>query len=43
MGQPHANAQFSKAPAVLRGMGLDLGKSERVRGELAAKDMALED
>ena len=34
--------QFSKTPAVLRGIGLDLGKSDKARGELAAKGMAPE-
>ncbi len=32
--------QFTKAPHVLRGMDLDLGKSEKARQELAAKGMA---
>lgn len=35
----YANIQFTKAPNVLRGMGLDLDKSEKARGELAAKGM----
>ena len=35
--------QFSKAPAVLRGMGLDgLGKTESARAELRAKGLAPE-
>lgn len=38
----YAGVQFSKSPAVLRGMGLDLGKGEKARGELAAKGMAPE-
>ncbi len=32
--------QFTKAPHVLRGMGLHLGKTEEARRELAAKGMA---
>lgn len=32
--------QFTKAPHVLRGMGLELGKTEAALGELAAKGMA---
>ena len=35
----YADVQFSKAPTVLRGMGLDLGKGDKARGELAAKGM----
>ncbi len=38
----YAAVQFSKTPAVLRSMGLDLGKGEKARGELAAKGMAPE-
>lgn len=38
----YADVQFSKTPAVLRGMGLDLGKSDKARGELEAKGMAAE-
>ncbi len=36
----YANIQFSKTPAVLRGMGLDLSKNDTARAELAAKGMA---
>jgi catechol 2,3-dioxygenase-like lactoylglutathione lyase family enzyme len=36
----YANIQFSKTPAVLRGMGLDLTKNDKARQELAAKGMA---
>jgi catechol 2,3-dioxygenase-like lactoylglutathione lyase family enzyme len=36
----YANIQFSKTPAVLRGMGLELEKNEKARQELAAKGMA---
>jgi predicted enzyme related to lactoylglutathione lyase len=36
----YANVQFSKAPHVLRGMGLDLGKNDKARRELAEKGMA---
>jgi lactoylglutathione lyase len=37
----YENIQFSKAPNVLRGMGLlDLGKNERALKELAEKGMA---
>lgn len=37
----YRNIQFTKAPHVLRGMGLaGLGKSKRALGELAAKGMA---
>ncbi len=36
----YANIQFSKTPAVLRGMGLDLEKNDKARQELAAKGMA---
>src|SRR3712207_7229759 len=39
----YAGVQFSKAPAVLRGMGLELGKGEKARGELAAKGMRSEE
>ncbi len=38
----YADVQFSKTPAVLRGMGLDLGKNDKALGELAAKGMAPE-
>lgn len=38
----YADVQFSKAPAVLRGMGLDMEKSAKARGELSAKGMAPE-
>lgn len=36
----YANVQFSKAPHVLRGMGLDLAKNDKARRELAEKGMA---
>lgn len=35
----YANVQFSKAPHVLRGMGLALSKNDNARGELAEKGM----
>jgi catechol 2,3-dioxygenase-like lactoylglutathione lyase family enzyme len=38
----YADVQFSKTPAVMRGMGLDMGKSDKARGELSAKGMAPE-
>ena len=38
----YANIQFTKAPHVLRGMGLALGKNEKARRELADKGMAEE-
>lgn len=37
----YANVQFTKAPHVLRGMGLNLEKNERARSELDAKGMGL--
>jgi len=36
----YANVQFTKAPHVLRGMGLDLAKTDNARRELAEKGMA---
>jgi lactoylglutathione lyase len=36
----YANIQFSKTPAVLRGMGLELEKNAKAQQELAAKGMA---
>jgi catechol 2,3-dioxygenase-like lactoylglutathione lyase family enzyme len=36
----YANIQFSKTPAVLRGMGLELGKNNNALHELAEKGMA---
>jgi predicted enzyme related to lactoylglutathione lyase len=33
----YANIQFTKAPSVLRGMGLELGKNDSARRELAEK------
>jgi len=36
----YGNVQFSKAPHVLRGMGLALSKNDKARGELAEKGMA---
>jgi catechol 2,3-dioxygenase-like lactoylglutathione lyase family enzyme len=38
----YANIQFTKAPHVLRGMGLALAKNDNARRELAEKGMALE-
>ena len=35
----YANVQFTKAPHVLRGMGLDLAKTDKARRELAEKGM----
>jgi catechol 2,3-dioxygenase-like lactoylglutathione lyase family enzyme len=35
----YANVQFTKAPQVLRGMGLDLGKNPKARRELAEKGL----
>ncbi|MBV8141838.1 MAG: hypothetical protein JOZ60_07330 [Verrucomicrobia bacterium] len=37
----YADIQFTKTPHVLRGMGLDLRKSEKARRELAEKDMGV--
>ena len=37
----YADIQFTKAPHVLRGMGLDLGKNEKAQVELAQKGMAV--
>ena|SRR5215471_14850857 len=36
----YSNIQFTKAPQVLRGMGLALNKNEKARQELADKGMA---
>ena len=36
----YADVQFSKAPEVLRGMGLELAKSERALAELRDKGLA---
>jgi catechol 2,3-dioxygenase-like lactoylglutathione lyase family enzyme len=36
----YADIQFTKAPHILRGMGLDLHKTEQARRELAEKGMA---
>ena len=36
------NIQFTKAPHVLRGMGLDLDKNASAKKELAEKGMAPE-
>ena len=36
----YGNIQFTKAPHVLRGMGLDLTKTDKARDELTAKGMA---
>jgi catechol 2,3-dioxygenase-like lactoylglutathione lyase family enzyme len=38
----YSNIQFTKAPHVLRGMGLDLAKNANARKELAEKGMAPE-
>ena len=38
----YTNIQFTKAPHVLRGMGLDLAKNDKARAELAEKGMAPE-
>ncbi len=38
----YADVQFTKAPHVLRGMGLGLRKSDKARRELADKGMELE-
>jgi lactoylglutathione lyase len=38
----YADIQFTKAPHVLRGMGLDLKKSAKAKRELAAKGMTEE-
>jgi predicted enzyme related to lactoylglutathione lyase len=38
----YSNIQFTKAPNVLRGMGLDLDKNASARKELAEKGMAPE-
>ena len=35
----YRDLQFTKAPAVLRGMGLELGKTEKAVGQLADKGM----
>jgi lactoylglutathione lyase len=37
----YSNVQFTKAPHILRGMGLDLDKNANARKELAAKGMAV--
>ena len=39
----YANIQFTKAPHVLRGMGLALDKNDNARRELAEKGMAVPD
>ncbi|HET6222416.1 MAG TPA: VOC family protein, partial [Dongiaceae bacterium] len=36
----YRDIQFTKAPHVLRGMGLDLEKNEKARRELAEKGLA---
>src|ERR1700733_14958528 len=36
----YSNIQFTKAPGVLRGMGLDLDKNDKAKKELADKGMA---
>jgi hypothetical protein len=35
----YSNIQFSKAPGVMRGMGLELEKNDKAKAELAAKGM----
>lgn len=35
----YSNIQFTKAPGVMRGMGLDLAKNDKARKELADKGM----
>jgi hypothetical protein len=37
----YQNTQFTKAPHVLRGMGLSLSKNDNARRELAEKGMAV--
>ncbi|HTT79883.1 MAG TPA: VOC family protein [Stellaceae bacterium] len=37
----YSNVQFTKAPHILKGMGLDLDKNANARKELAAKGMAV--
>ena len=39
----YADIQFTKAPNVLRGMGLALGKTAKARGELAQKGMTADE
>ena len=36
----YADIQFTKAPHILRGMGLELAKNQNARRELAEKGMA---
>jgi hypothetical protein len=36
----YADIQFTKAPHILRGMGLDLHKSEKAQRELATKGLS---
>ena len=36
----YSNIQFTKAPGVMRGMGLDLDKNDKAKKELADKGMA---
>ena len=36
----YSNIQFTKAPGVMRGMGLALAKNDKAKKELADKDMA---
>jgi lactoylglutathione lyase len=38
----YSNIQFTKAPHILRGMGLDLDKNDNAKKELAEKGMAPE-
>jgi hypothetical protein len=37
----YADIQFTKAPHILHGMGLDLRKTEKAQRELAQKGMAV--
>jgi catechol 2,3-dioxygenase-like lactoylglutathione lyase family enzyme len=39
----YSNIQFTKAPHVLRGMGLDLEKNDKAKAELAEKGMVAAD
>ena len=36
----YSNIQFTKAPSVMRGMGLALAKNDKAKKELADKGMA---
>jgi hypothetical protein len=39
----YSNIQFTKAPHILRGMGLALAKNDKAKAELAEKGMAPQD